>query len=150
MMENLKIVNWLAKPLTISIITAQILIGNAHVFAADEQKSAQQYEKSPKTVENVKLQILGINDFHGQLDTTSDYGNGPVGRADYVIKEYTVVVNNFMAAGGDNYKVLVEGTNRLVGRTDLEALYDYLVKTFKGGIISASIEGRITNLNVAP
>jgi 2',3'-cyclic-nucleotide 2'-phosphodiesterase/3'-nucleotidase/5'-nucleotidase len=66
------------------------------------------------------------------------------------IKEYTVVVNNFMAAGGDNYKVLLEGTNRLVGRTDLEALYDYLVKTFKGGNISAGIEGRITNLNVAP
>jgi 2',3'-cyclic-nucleotide 2'-phosphodiesterase/3'-nucleotidase/5'-nucleotidase len=66
------------------------------------------------------------------------------------IKEYTVVVNNFMAAGGDNYKVLVEGTNRLVGRTDLEALYDYLVKTFNGGKITAAIEGRITNLNVAP
>jgi hypothetical protein len=32
----------------------------------------------------------------------------------------------------------------------LEALYDYLVKTFKGGTITANIEGRITNLNVSP
>jgi 2',3'-cyclic-nucleotide 2'-phosphodiesterase/3'-nucleotidase/5'-nucleotidase len=37
-----------------------------------------------------------------------------------------------------------------LGRTDLEAFYDYLVKTFNGGTITAAIEGRITNLNVAP
>jgi 2',3'-cyclic-nucleotide 2'-phosphodiesterase/3'-nucleotidase/5'-nucleotidase len=100
MKENLRTVKWLAKPLAISFIAAQMLIGNAHVFASDGQKITQQYdqkdqneqvgqdedgdEKVPKTVGNLKLQILGINDFHGQLDTTSDYGNGPVGRADYL------------------------------------------------------------------
>lgn len=61
-------------------------------------------------------------------------------------KEYTAVVNNFMAAGGDNYKVLTEAKNAVVGPTDLDIFYQYIVDTFKGGPITAKIEGRINNV----
>ncbi|TYP68653.1 bifunctional 2',3'-cyclic-nucleotide 2'-phosphodiesterase/3'-nucleotidase [Paenibacillus methanolicus] len=60
--------------------------------------------------------------------------------------EYTVVVNNFMAAGGDNYKVLLEGKNPAAGSTDIDALYNYVLKIFKKGTITASLKGRITNI----
>ncbi|WP_253735894.1 bifunctional 2',3'-cyclic-nucleotide 2'-phosphodiesterase/3'-nucleotidase [Paenibacillus sp. FJAT-26967] len=60
---------------------------------------------------------------------------------------YTVTVNNFMAAGGDNYKVLLEGTNVEVGLNDLDVFYAYITQTFKGGKITSKLEGRITNLN---
>ena len=60
-------------------------------------------------------------------------------------KSYTAVVNNFMAAGGDNYTVLTKASASLAGPIDLDVFYDYIVKTFKGGAITAAIEGRITN-----
>ncbi|MEK0313441.1 bifunctional 2',3'-cyclic-nucleotide 2'-phosphodiesterase/3'-nucleotidase [Cohnella sp. 56] len=62
-------------------------------------------------------------------------------------KEYTAVVNNFMAAGGDNYKVLTAAKNAVVGPTDLDVFYQYIVDTFKGGQITAKLEGRIVNTN---
>ncbi|KKO54037.1 bifunctional 2',3'-cyclic-nucleotide 2'-phosphodiesterase/3'-nucleotidase [Paenibacillus sp. DMB20] len=64
---------------------------------------------------------------------------------------YTVVVNNFMAAGGDNYKVLTEASSSVPGPIDLDVFYDYIKNTFKGGMIKAGIEGRIVNkLKPAP
>ena len=38
---------------------------------------------------------------------------------------YRVTVNSFLAAGGDNFTVLVDGTNRLGGDVDLDALVAY-------------------------
>jgi len=38
---------------------------------------------------------------------------------------YRVTVNNFMADGGDQYYVLTQGTNRLGGALDLDALENY-------------------------
>ena len=38
---------------------------------------------------------------------------------------YRVTVNSFLADGGDNFSVLVEGTNRLGGEVDLDALITY-------------------------
>jgi 5'-nucleotidase len=38
---------------------------------------------------------------------------------------YRVTVNSFMAEGGDNFAVLVVGTNRLGGEVDLDALVTY-------------------------
>jgi 5'-nucleotidase len=38
---------------------------------------------------------------------------------------YRVTVNSFLADGGDNFKVLVQGTNRLVGAQDSDALEAY-------------------------
>jgi 5'-nucleotidase len=36
-----------------------------------------------------------------------------------------VTVNSFLADGGDNYPILIQGTNRLGGDVDLDALVDY-------------------------
>lgn len=64
-------------------------------------------------------------------------------------KTYTAVVNNFMAAGGDNYKVLVDAKSSLAGPIDLDVFYQYIVDTYKGGAIQAKTEGRITNVAVS-
>jgi 5'-nucleotidase len=39
--------------------------------------------------------------------------------------EYRVTVNSFMADGGDNFSVLVDGTDRLGGEVDIDALATY-------------------------
>ena len=38
---------------------------------------------------------------------------------------YRVTVNSFLADGGDNFSVLIQGTNRLGGEVDLDALVTY-------------------------
>ena len=38
---------------------------------------------------------------------------------------YRVTVNSFLADGGDNFSVLVDGTDRLGGEVDLDALVTY-------------------------
>jgi 5'-nucleotidase len=38
---------------------------------------------------------------------------------------YRITVNSFLADGGDNFTVLPQGTNRLGGAVDLDALVDY-------------------------
>jgi 5'-nucleotidase len=38
---------------------------------------------------------------------------------------YRITVNSFLAEGGDNFSVLAQGTNRLGGAVDLDALVDY-------------------------
>jgi 5'-nucleotidase len=40
-------------------------------------------------------------------------------------ESYRVTVNSFLADGGDNYPILIQGTNRLGGDVDLDALVDY-------------------------
>jgi 5'-nucleotidase len=39
---------------------------------------------------------------------------------------YTVTVNNFIADGGDNFSVLLDGTDKVVGPIDLDALIEYI------------------------
>jgi len=39
---------------------------------------------------------------------------------------YTVTVNSFLAGGGDGFTVLRDGTNRVVGLVDLDALVEYV------------------------
>jgi 5'-nucleotidase len=51
-------------------------------------------------------------------------------------------VNGFMAGGGDNFIVLTEGTNRVVGPVDLDALVDYVQQLPQP--FNAQIAGRIT------
>ena len=46
---------------------------------------------------------------------------------------YRVTVNSFLATGGDGFSVLNEGTDRLGGAVDLDALEDYLTAT-PGGV----------------
>ncbi|MGA8845446.1 MAG: 5'-nucleotidase, partial [Nocardioides sp.] len=56
---------------------------------------------------------------------------------------YRVTVNNFMADGGDGYAVLREGTNRLGGDVDLDALEKYFVAQ---GVVAPGPQDRITRL----
>lgn len=58
--------------------------------------------------------------------------------------DYRVTVNSFLADGGDNFAVLVDGTDRLGGEVDLDALVTYF------GLHSPVAPGpqdRITRLN---
>ena len=55
---------------------------------------------------------------------------------------YRITVNSFIAAGGDNFTVLTEGTKQFVGGVDLDALIDYIAAQPQP--FSARIEGRVT------
>lgn len=54
---------------------------------------------------------------------------------------YSVTVNSFIAAGGDNYTILPLGTNRVIGPVDLEALIAYIEAQPQP--FTATIEGRL-------
>jgi 5'-nucleotidase len=58
---------------------------------------------------------------------------------------YSVVVNSFLAAGGDNFTVLLQGTNPVGGPVDLDALIVHVQSLTQP--FSAAIEGRIIRLN---
>jgi 5'-nucleotidase len=59
--------------------------------------------------------------------------------------KYTVTVNSFLADGGDDFKVLIEGTDRVTGPVDLDALVNYIKSMNQP--FTANIEGRITKVN---
>ncbi|MET0497376.1 MAG: bifunctional metallophosphatase/5'-nucleotidase [Steroidobacteraceae bacterium] len=44
------------------------------------------------------------------------------------VKTYRVTVNEFLAQGGDGYSVLIDGTERIRGVTDVQALTEYLAE----------------------
>ncbi len=58
---------------------------------------------------------------------------------------YSVTVNSFMAAGGDNFLVLPQGINRVVGPVDLDALVSYVQSLSQPFTVPAL--GRIQRLN---
>ena len=58
---------------------------------------------------------------------------------------YRVTVNSFLASGGDGFTLLTQGTNRVVGPVDLDALVEYVESLPQP--FSAAIEGRILRLN---
>jgi hypothetical protein len=58
---------------------------------------------------------------------------------------FAVTVNNFMAAGGDNFTVLIQGQNQIDRPIDLDALIAYIQSLPQP--FSAAIEGRIVRLN---
>ncbi|MCS6896679.1 MAG: bifunctional metallophosphatase/5'-nucleotidase, partial [Nitrospira sp.] len=58
---------------------------------------------------------------------------------------YTVAVNSFLAAGGDNFTVLVRGRNQSGGPLDLDALIAHIQRLRQP--FGAAIEGRIMRLN---
>lgn len=114
----------------------------------------QQWGKKLDNSDDIKtLQISG-------LKYTADFRNPVDSRVTTLVKDdgqetaitddgvYTITVNNFMAAGGDNYKILTEGKDITTGNTinDLDAFYDYIVKKFGGGTITSTLQGRITNI----
>ena len=55
-------------------------------------------------------------------------------------KTYSATVNNFMAEGGDNYTILRDGTNKVTGAVDFDALLSYVKANSP---LKGSIEGRI-------
>jgi 5'-nucleotidase len=58
---------------------------------------------------------------------------------------FSVTVNSFMAAGGDNFTVLPQGQNQVGGPVDLDALIAYIQSLPQP--FSAAIEGRIVRMN---
>jgi 5'-nucleotidase len=61
--------------------------------------------------------------------------------------EYRVTVNSFLADGGDNFAVLVEGTNRLGGEVDLDAFVTYFEANTP---IAPGPQDRITRIGATP
>ena len=59
-------------------------------------------------------------------------------------QSYRVTVNSFMAGGGDRYSVLTDGTDRLGGPLDLDALIAFFADT---GAVAPGPQNRITRLN---
>lgn len=57
---------------------------------------------------------------------------------------YRVTVNSFLADGGDNFMALKQGTDRLGGDVDLDALEKYF--NANGGVLSPGPQNRITRL----
>ncbi|MCQ4257876.1 bifunctional metallophosphatase/5'-nucleotidase [Stutzerimonas stutzeri] len=58
---------------------------------------------------------------------------------------YRVTVNSFLAGGGDNFTILNEGKNRVVGPVDLDALVDYIESLPQPFI--GSLEGRVERVD---
>ena len=58
---------------------------------------------------------------------------------------YRVTVNSFLASGGDGFTLLTQGTNRIVGPVDLDALVEHVESLPQP--FSAAIEGRIQRIN---
>ena len=58
--------------------------------------------------------------------------------------DYRITVNSFLADGGDNFSVLVDGTNRLGGEIDLDALVTYFGANSP---VDPGPQDRITRLN---
>jgi len=65
----------------------------------------------------------------------------PIGMPDV----FTVACNSFMAAGGDNFLVLKDGTERVVGPVDLETLVDFISNHAQP--IDYAVEGRAVRLH---
>jgi 5'-nucleotidase len=59
-------------------------------------------------------------------------------------QSYRVTVNSFLADGGDNFTVLTEGTDRLGGAVDLDALEAFFQAA--GGPVAPPALGRITQV----
>lgn len=66
-------------------------------------------------------------------------------------KTYRVNVNNFLAAGGDNFTTFLNATNQLGGAQDIDSLVAYLANfnAPNPALNPAAITPRITNLNPA-
>jgi 5'-nucleotidase len=77
---------------------------------------------------SVTVQEMRVGDASGELIDSA--------------QTYRVTVNSFMASGGDNFFVLTNGRNRVVGPVDLDALVAYVEENL-GGTVTAEIEGRI-------
>ncbi len=60
---------------------------------------------------------------------------------------YRVVVNNFLATGGDDFPILNSGTERVTGDDDLVALEAYLADHNPYTPVDLATEFQITRIN---
>ena len=72
---------------------------------------------------NVTL-LTPAND--GPIDRIVDHGV-----VQHPTKLYRVTVDNYLASGGDDFSILPQGTNRIGGPQDIDALVAYLSATYK-------------------
>lgn len=97
-----------------------------------------------------KARIMPVSGLSVKYDDSRPVGDRilevtlPDGTPMDLARTYSVTVNNFMAAGGDNFTVLLEGKNQVVDVVDLEAFINYVKKLKE---VNASIEGRIIKVN---
>ncbi|WP_035323098.1 bifunctional 2',3'-cyclic-nucleotide 2'-phosphodiesterase/3'-nucleotidase [Peribacillus kribbensis] len=78
---------------------------------------------------NIKLQLLGINDLHGQLDTTSEFGGVKQGRADYLAaylkqRKAQNPENTLLVTAGDAVGASAPVSSKLQDEPTLEFLND--------------------------
>ncbi|AXE77037.1 bifunctional metallophosphatase/5'-nucleotidase [Streptomyces atratus] len=108
-----------------NMMTVQDLTGGQIVTALQQQVSGRN-EESPKI-----LQVSG--GFTYTLDLTKT-GADRIEAASVKLNgepidpatTYRVAMNEFLAGGGDGFAAFTEGTNKLVGASDLDVLLDYL------------------------
>ncbi|MDN3017128.1 bifunctional metallophosphatase/5'-nucleotidase [Paenibacillus sp. BSR1-1] len=97
-----------------------------------------------------KLRILQISGLKYTWDNTKPVGNKVVdifttkGMAINLKETYTVTINDYLAEGGDNFKVLLEGTHKSVGSIDVAVFKKYLLQFTVP--ITPIIEGRIQKI----
>ena len=73
----------------------------------------------------------------GQRVLTVDVAGAPLDPA----ATYSVTVNSFMADGGDGFSVLKQGTHRVLGPVDVDALTKHVQRA--KGAVATRIEGRL-------
>lgn len=97
-----------------------------------------------------KVRVLQISGLRYSWDPNRPAGNRVVditlanGSPIDPAATYSVTANSFLASGGDQFTIFSEGTNRVVGPVDLDALVDYVKAQPQP--FSAAIEGRIKKL----
>jgi 5'-nucleotidase len=93
------------------------------------QVAGMRYSYDPKAAVGSRVLSVDVKDGSGYkpIDPTASY---------------KIVVNNFIAAGGDGYSVLIKGTGKVdTGFLDNDTLSEYISANSP---LSAAVEGRIT------
>ena len=84
-----------------------------------------------------------------ELDVVVSQPNSPFLNGETVdpAGTYRVVVNNFLATGGDDFPILRDGTNRVTGEDDLVVLEAYLGSNDPYTPVDLTTEFQITRIN---
>ncbi|MER5310949.1 bifunctional metallophosphatase/5'-nucleotidase [Streptomyces sp. NPDC002773] len=127
-----------------NMMTVQSLTG-AQIVTALQQQVSGRNEASPK--------ILQVSEgFTYTLDLTKT-GAARIDAASVKLDgrpldpaaTYRVAMNEFLAGGGDGFPVFAQGTNKLVGASDLDVLLGYLAAHASAGApLAPPAAGRIT------
>lgn len=87
------------------VLSASIVSLLTFPFAA-AKAAVDQNESTKETPRSFEVQLLGVNDFHGQLDVTRTVSGRSVGRADYLAaylkQEKAKVKDTLLVSVGDN------------------------------------------------